>query len=178
MARPREPLETRYGKLTVLGDKDLKTLVRCDCGTEKWVLRSNLRNGRINSCGAPVCRGSTDSDSVTPLSEDAIATLKAPAWIAPADIPGMWSAYCSDGKVMVIAQQYQVHIQTVYGLLKVIKAVGGIDPYMAIISGEKPAAPIAHNVPAVALAPGEHQPGDVPLAPPAVYRPKAVATNA
>lgn len=47
----------RFGRLLVLGRSDRKSnggsmwLCRCDCGTEKAVNSSNLRPGRIVSCG-------------------------------------------------------------------------------------------------------------------------------
>ena len=41
--------------LTVLDDPHCgpgrKALVRCDCGTERWVIVANLRQGRTKSCG-------------------------------------------------------------------------------------------------------------------------------
>jgi hypothetical protein len=46
----------RFGRLLVLGMAEPRTFqnwcrVRCDCGTEKEVSQSNLRNGHTGSCG-------------------------------------------------------------------------------------------------------------------------------
>lgn len=46
----------RYGRFVVLGDaanegRERHVLVRCDCGAEKSVRLSNLRSGRVVSCG-------------------------------------------------------------------------------------------------------------------------------
>lgn len=41
----------KFGLLTVLECKGNKALCRCTCGTEKWVLKDNLKRGRTKSCG-------------------------------------------------------------------------------------------------------------------------------
>jgi excisionase family DNA binding protein len=52
----------RYGRLTVLGEADRDKQgarllrVRCDCGAEKIVRMSYLRNGSTRSCGHTLCR--------------------------------------------------------------------------------------------------------------------------
>lgn len=48
-------LNRRFGKLTVVSETDRSmkrtVVVRCDCGTTKSVLASNLRSGKTASCG-------------------------------------------------------------------------------------------------------------------------------
>lgn len=45
----------RYGSWTVValddGRHPKKSLCRCDCGTERWVVNSTLRTGKSRSCG-------------------------------------------------------------------------------------------------------------------------------
>lgn len=48
-----------YNYLTVIGNKIVKRssssrryyLTKCICGTEKWILAQNIKNGRTKSCG-------------------------------------------------------------------------------------------------------------------------------
>lgn len=51
----------RYGSWTVIGLDDgqhpKRSLCRCDCGTERWVVNSTLRSGKSKSCG---CRSYKD----------------------------------------------------------------------------------------------------------------------
>ena len=45
----------RYGSWIVIalddGQHPKRTLCRCDCGTERWVVNSTLRTGKSRSCG-------------------------------------------------------------------------------------------------------------------------------
>ncbi len=45
----------RYGSWTVIalddGQHPKRSLCRCDCGTERWVINSTLRTGKSQSCG-------------------------------------------------------------------------------------------------------------------------------
>ena len=57
MAKQMIPIGTRFGRLVVIGTPKPPTrrnglaLVRCDCGKEKSVGNSDLRNGCAKSCG-------------------------------------------------------------------------------------------------------------------------------
>ena len=57
MPKPIDMIDLKFGKLTVISrvanDKhgQTKWLCRCDCGNESVVLGSNLRRGKIKSCG-------------------------------------------------------------------------------------------------------------------------------
>jgi hypothetical protein len=173
MPRPRSNLDKTYGLLTVVEDPggSLKTLVRCVCGTEKWVLRSNLTSHRVSSCGSATCR-TRKTTPPPPLSEAAKKSLRIPSWLPERDVAKMVKQVDAGGKVMVIATNYGVHIQTVYNLLRTIKAAGGVEEYLAACRREP--SPHAAPVPPTTHAPapaGLMEPGVLPAAPPALYRP-------
>lgn len=127
MARPKQPLEPRYGKLTVLAElPNSRVQVRCTCGTEKVVHRSNLRAGRVTTCGANTCRP-------LPLAGP---RARGPAWIKHDLIPDLWKRYSSgEAAVNDVAEYYSVHPQTVYALLRNI-GEQGINEYMARLDAQ------------------------------------------
>lgn len=73
MSRPVDLTGKRFGALTALrpipasetSDHRPGWLVRCDCGNEKVVNGSNLRSGRITSCGCGLERGKRIAASLT-----------------------------------------------------------------------------------------------------------------
>jgi hypothetical protein len=41
----------KYGRWTLLSTNGRRWLCRCDCGTERWVMRADVIAGRTKSCG-------------------------------------------------------------------------------------------------------------------------------
>lgn len=170
MSRPRLPLETTYGRLTVIDEPDhgLKVKVRCQCGTEKWVLRSNLSNHRVSSCGSSWCRTGVRSDP-KPLSAEARRSLRLPSWIPRGDVVETFNRLEGGARVVVVASHYNVHIQTLYNWLRVVKGLGGPQAYLDTIDKGAQEG-VANNAPFV---PRVVEPGVLPAAPPPMYRAKA-----
>ena len=135
MGRPRVPLATRYGRLTVVTDLGGEnTFVRCDCGAEKWVARSNLRAGRIRSCGGAGCRTRAAKE---PMSKaELISKKRAPGWLPISSIPGAWEACRAPEGAESIATTLNQPVHKVLELAEAIRATGGIERYMAWVSGE------------------------------------------
>ena len=145
MARPRAPLDPTYGKLTVLQElPGNEVKVRCVCGTEKSVHRSNLRAGRVTSCGGEHCR---EAPARGPRA-------RGPSWITHDLIPKLFTDL-RDGELLVadVATHYGIHEQTVYALLHTIDAAGGIDAYMAGLRPPQGAATLPSAKPKDPAAP-------------------------
>lgn len=52
MKQITEFTQVKYNRWTILGERDgKKVLCRCDCGTEKFILLSNVKLGSSKSCG-------------------------------------------------------------------------------------------------------------------------------
>jgi hypothetical protein len=130
MSRPRLELEKTYGKLTVVSDMGGgSVLVRCTCGDTKWVLRTNLRAGRIQSCGKPGCRtytsGAPSQRKPSPVG---------PSWIPVDAIPGLYKRAQQPGAVPELARELAVSDSAVYGLLREIGERGGVEQYIEFLS--------------------------------------------
>lgn len=171
MARTRSPLAATYGSLTVIADYGGDSaMVQCTCGRQKWVLRSNLRAGRIKSCGSPGCRPYANR---SPLPADA------PTWLPPSAIPSV-IAMVDEVGVEIAAQQMGRPQADVHALVNACVARGGVEAYVDYLTGRKgrrkaPAAPAA---PDPAAAPAEPDaPADgltlgvAPAAPPSRWSP-------
>jgi len=130
MGRLKLPLQATYGTLTVIGElPKYMVRVRCTCGTEKDVQRSNLRSGRITSCGAPLCRAPyVRSDQPTPKAGK---KPRLPTWITLEQVKKLWEDYTVHKvEAMIIAKAYAVHTQSVYNLMRQIRRAGGIDEFV------------------------------------------------
>lgn len=137
MPRPRHPLEPQYGRLTVLKElSGSKVEVRCQCGTVKTVNRSNLRSGRVVSCGSDTCR---EVPKAGPRA-------RGPTWVPRHAIAEVYNNYIT-GAVSVgdMAEHYGVHEQTVYALMRRIDQLGGLAAYLEYLK---------HPAGAVTLVPG------------------------
>lgn len=157
MSRPRLDLQTTYGKLTVISDLGgLHTLVRCECGDQKWVLRTNLRAGRIRSCGKPGCRTYATAPTRSVVQNG-------PSWLPVDAIPGLYARAQQPGEVGHLAKELQVSDTSIYNLLREIRDHGGIETYMAFLSSTAAPAPEAPTLPTI-------KPGEV-HAPPKHYTP-------
>lgn len=134
MARVIEPLQEQYGKLTVLQERNNVVSVRCTCGAVKEVLRSNLRNGRVKSCGRSECREYT----IDPNNNGRRGPkINGPTWLKPEKIFTVWRAYHEGVKGRALGTEYGVPSATVYSLIQRIRAHGGIIPYLGAINAER-----------------------------------------
>jgi hypothetical protein len=123
MSRPRLVLKPTYGKLTVVSDLGGNhALVRCECGTTKWVLRTNLSAGRIKSCGQPGCRSYTTTYSRQ--------THVGPSWVPRDAIPGLVARAAEPGGIAALAHDLNVTAKTIYDLLREIRERGGVEAYL------------------------------------------------
>lgn len=57
----------RYCKLLILkeerrSDYKIWSYCKCDCGTEKWIAKYNIKNGNTKTCGKGSCRATYESD--------------------------------------------------------------------------------------------------------------------
>lgn len=153
MPRPKQPLEDTYGKLTVLEELPAsKVRVKCLCGTVKDVHRSNLRSGKVVSCGAAACRDTSVGGR----------RMRGPTWLRRNMIRTVYEQYLTGAQtVQQTAEFYNVHVQTVYALVHAIEQGGGLDAYMARIEQEPehgdeeapPPAPVMDPAPAAGQAP-------------------------
>jgi hypothetical protein len=128
MPRPKQPLLPKYGKLTVIRELPCSAVeVRCECGFVKSVARSNLRAGRVVSCGARTCRTLLGADG-KPLAGRPLG----PRWIELDKVPELYHRYTAGGvTAAVLGAEHGVPQQTIYSLMSRIDAAGGIGPYMA-----------------------------------------------
>jgi len=165
MSRPRLELQPTYGKLTVVSDfGGTKTLVRCECGDQKWVLRTNLRAGRIKSCGNAGCRVYTSGFAPAPLARSS----KAPTWLPTDAIPGVFARAQQPGGVLQLSTELQVSDTTIYNLITTVREHGGIEAYMQFLSSDQRVTKAAQRqAPANLVTPGEV------TAPPKLYDPSS-----
>ena len=127
MGRPKQDLDARYGKLTVLAELSGNRVdVQCDCGQRKQVYRSNLRLGKVTSCGRPGCRTRTSSVLPPPHA--------GPSWVNVNHIREVWELYNGGSSASLLVTRFGLPGATdasVYNLIRAIRKKGGIDPYMA-----------------------------------------------
>lgn len=127
--RIKHPLAPQYGKLTVIREVFQSVECRCSCGTMKVVNRSNLRAGRVRSCGQGTCRDFTVGDKRGPKPGF-------PTWIRPHKIRAMYIDYTERGiEGAFLARQNGVHSHTFYNLVNKIATYAtedgsAIDNYM------------------------------------------------
>jgi len=127
MARPRSPLDPHYGALKVVADYGGDTaLVECTCGRQKWVLRSNLRAGRIKSCGSAGCR-----PYATRVGKPRHVDM--PDWLPQGAVANVYNMAKALG-VIVAAEQIQQDEATVTQLVDTIDRFGSVDAYLQHIN--------------------------------------------
>lgn len=175
MPRKRTPLDPTYGVLTVINDppEGLKTQVRCRCGVEKWVLRSNLTSHRLSSCGAPSCRTRSTLANPKPLSQKMINAIRLPTWLPLTDVPHVVKQLENKANPMVLGVHYGVHVQTIYNFIKTVRQCGGVANYLAAVDGKLKVTDAVAGNPELVVAPTPTfaEPGQVPTAPRPYYQP-------
>lgn len=138
----------KYGKLTVLSltkDKNNRTawLCQCDCGNTKIVRGSDLRTGKIISCG---CNKGKHPNNIRDITNEKFGMLTAIKYEYSLNEKQYWSFLCDCGKTVIkqkaavingntcscgcysstlnsLHKRQPVPINEIFGLQKVIKDV-------------------------------------------------------
>lgn len=81
MGRKSKPLQSRYGKWEVIGLDHKKGALqyykcRCECGTEKVILKSNLTTGKSTSCGCSRRKENQKTDSPIVLVDEFVSAVQ------------------------------------------------------------------------------------------------------